>query len=499
MTRIPNAWIVLGLITSGWISHTALAETDLKPPVATGQSNPPQAPISRIFIPVSMPISSIAAIAEAKTPPSEGGSKNLRNFGPASNNVANFNFNRSKLSVTGGDNQLNIAGTVSGNVRVSGRIKPIRGGAGRLLGGLNPRVPYSQNVNLAGDVNALLKPQLNENWRVVPGITGGVALTEVKARIAKVFTLSLRGELQGDVNKAINKAITKLNTEIASNPFLENIGKKAWSDLCEPIEIKTPDGLLYLHISPKQFHATQPSITAQNFSIALGLETLLDINDKSTRANPCPSFNNILAIDKEVDKVTTLRVNASFSFDTLNAQLSGLAEKPIKSDSSGIKVHSATLTHHGDKLLITIDADFQHIGWIWDDVKRQTVYLTVKPILDSEQQVLRFQEVSLDVASQTVIGGFFSAIAGTFAPLLEQNIQQISIDLKPEIKKAKERVSAAKEDLVKKTGPLTISTLELNELKALQLWHDVRGINVAIDAKAQIAAQLQAFDEWPPK
>ena len=90
--------------------------------------------------------------------------------------------------------------------------------------------------------------------------------------------------------------------------------------------------------------------------------------------------------------------------------------------------------------MLTVDADFEHIGWFWDDVKRQRVFVVAKPVLDIKQQTLKFQEVKLSVASKSIVGELFSTLAGSFAPLLENRIEELTIDLKPEIEKAKARV-----------------------------------------------------------
>ena len=188
-------------------------------------------------------------------------------------------------------------------------------------------------------MQAQIEPRLQENWRVIPNISGSVALTEATARIANVFNLSLRDALQGDVNNSVNREIARLNSQIADDPFLENLAKDVWKEICRPIQIKMEETTLFLHLTPRQFHATQPTITEKELVMGLGLEAETHINEIAERPATCPPFNQALRITSELGKTSALQVSSSLSYDSLNEQLANLFEKPMKVDRAGDQSH----------------------------------------------------------------------------------------------------------------------------------------------------------------
>ena len=152
------------------------------------------------------------------------------------------------------EGRFSLSTRIGGTATVRGRVQPIRGVIGKLLGELKPSIPYSQTVWLAARVVASAAPELTEDWRLQPNIQGTVQLEEARARIAKVFDLSLKDTLQNQVKGAINKEVALLNQRVVQDDFVERAARDAWVELCRPIMVSdVGDEPLFFSISPQEF------------------------------------------------------------------------------------------------------------------------------------------------------------------------------------------------------------------------------------------------------
>jgi len=463
---------------------------------STGSPASVKAPLittSRILVPLSISTALILKKVENSVPRTQSGSKGLRNFGPAADNSLSYSFNRSDISMSGHGGALKAAGEVKGTVRVQGRIKPVRGTAGKLLGKVNPRVPYSQSLNLTGKISAKISPRILPNWRIQPNLSGAVTLTEARARIANAFDLSLRGEIQPDVNNKVAQEITRLNQQIANDTTLENEARKQWVRLCEPIPIGNEDAQFYLHVTPIGFLASQPVIDSNNISISLGLDAKLQLSDKTRLDAQCPEFNSTLRILESVQSQTSLSINGNVSYEALNNLLDRELGKELIDETTNIMVlpEEIEIANHGDKLLLTVQAEFVQDGWFWDTKTKGTIYLEAKPVLDAESQKIRFENVKLSINSKEALGKVFSTLVTAFSSLIENEVTKISIDLVPEIDKAKAKVASLKDKLQDdQNNPIAVQEMKLDDLTLAGIWHDSKAIYVSINASGTMSAEI---------
>ncbi len=123
-----------------------------------------------------------------------------------------------------------------------------------------------------------------------------------------------------------------------------------------------------------------------------------------------------------------------------------------------------------------------------------TVHVYGKPVLDQNQQILRFTDIALDVQSQAAFG-LLGAAAQAAAPYLQQTLaDKAVIDLKPFAADAKKRLAAAVTNFASQangvSGNVTITDLRLTGIayddKTLRVIANANGaVNVAISSLAQ--------------
>ena len=189
-------------------------------------------------------------------------------------------------------------------------------------------------------------------------------------------------------------------------------------------------------------------------------------------------------------------LGADLGYEALNQTLEALRIKQPKVSGSGVEAEftKITISSLGDRLLLTVDGRFTETSWFGASAAG-TIYLAATPVLDAAGQTLGFSQVTIDAASRDALGKVAAVLGNALSPLIESRLQEVKIDLKPQIAKAQASANAAATTLKAGTGPLRVSEAALDGLKLASLWHDESGLHLAIEANGRIA--LEAIDIKP--
>jgi hypothetical protein len=159
-----------------------------------------------------------------------------------------------------------------------------------------------------------------------------------------------------------------------------------------------------------------------------------------------------------------------------------------------VTIKQSAITASGDRLLISLLVNVKKRGLFSFFGADATVLVYGKPVLDQNQQILRFTDVTLDVQSQAAFG-LLGAAAQAAAPYLRQTLaDKAVIDLKPFAADAKKRLAAAVTNFASQangvSGNVSITDLRLTAIayddKTLRVIANANGaVNVAISSLAQ--------------
>ena len=491
MQRSISRYLVLALLISlpGCGEPSTVAPSV---PAQVGSATVPELTPSQVRLPASVSLETLRAFAETAVPQTISGAKGLGNFGPTSDNNLSWNLIRTPLTITGGGDQLSLSGSIGGTVRVAGKIKPIRGDIGKILGKANPSQPYSQSADVGADIAASISPRLRADWSIDPNLSARAIVREASARIIGVFDLSFRGELQGPVDDAVNKAVADLTSRIASDRTLKSKAAEVWTKLCEPLPVKTGDGLpeLSLRVEPRGFIASQPQIDSSGVRIDAGLDATVRLVSANEPVAACPAFNELLTLAALGDGTTTLNLAAKLSYADINQALEKLRaeQSVIKGNGVEAELRKVTLSSLGNKLLLTVDGTFTETA-LFGASTTGTLYLAATPRLDRVRQTLGFADVTMDQRSRDAIGKVAESLAAVLSPLIEERLTASRIDLKPLAAKAKDDANAAAAALKSGGGPLKVTEASLTAIDLEQLWHDDTGVHVVIAAKGRLGIE----------
>ena len=441
-----------------------------------------EAPESNVLVPFEISIDRLSQEAEAAVPHSIRGEKGLPNMGPAARNSVRWNFTRNEIVGSESNGRMNLTTKIAGSATLKGRVQPIRGSIGKLLGKLKPSVPYSQTVRLAADVHASAVPELTKNWRLRPNIHGNVRLTEARARIAKVVDLSLKGTLQGDVDSAVAREIRRINEKVAQDVFLEAAARDAWMELCKPISLgMVGDESLFLVVEPLDFLAMQPRISKSSINLVLGLRARTALISSGPANDSCTEFPQELRIVQDIPDESVVAVDTELSYSVVNEVLRDQVQREGVVEAHGAvgEIKAVTLEPFGTRLLATVEGVFRETRFFGVRVEGK-LFFELEPTLDEERQIIQIEHVKIGASSDQALGKVAAGALMVLATSIENRLQHVTVDLKPLIEK--ERVRATKALMGLSTGQdaVEFSNASITDIRLEELRIGYSGIRILV-------------------
>lgn len=484
--------VFIALVAVYFLVHvpTDVEQFDIKPP-----TSPPidarsfETPESQVLVPVEVSLRALEQAAEEGVPRKKSGEKDLPNYGPAAKNKIEWQLTRTSISVSESNGRLHLETKIAGSATVRGRVEPIRGTIGKLLGKLKPAVPFSQTVKLAATVHASMKPRLTKSWRVQPNIQGQAQLEEARARIAKIINLSFKSKLQGDVNRAINKEVVRFNERVEEDDFLEKAARDAWAKLCSPISVgDVGQPPLFLVIKPLEFLAMQPEIDGESVQVGLGLRAKTRLLSNVPEDLDCSKFPQELTIVKEVNGGSVIALDATLSYSVLNEQLARQLQDGglIETRGARAEIKVITLAPFGNRLLATVEGTFRETRFLGTRVEGK-LFFDVEPTLDEGEQTIGIKNVKIDASSNQALGKVAAGVLSVLAPAIEERLRRVTLDLKPLAEKERERASKALRRLAGKQSGFGFSKADISKIRLREIQVDNTGVRVLLMVRAKLA------------
>jgi len=204
--------------------------------------------------------------------------------------------------------------------------------------------------------------------------------------------------------------------------------------------------------------SSKPQIDAQAVTLLLGVQAQTRIVTNQSKPT-CPFPEHLDLVPQANAGTLTIAVPIDVSFSEvsrlIDAQLVG---KTFPQDGSGAfaaTVKHVTVAASGDHLMISLLVNVKKRGFFSFFGADATLNVRGRPVLDRENQIVRFTDLALDVQSQAAFG-LLRAAAQAAAPYLRKTFADAAaIDLKPFAAKAKERIAAAVGGLTKQDGSVS--------------------------------------------
>lgn len=370
----------------------------------------PWARTSQIVTTIFIPMAVIRTELEKATPRSDAGRRTDPVGGRIVDDVFEWNFSRTDLAVSAADSALNVGTTIRGTARLKGKAK------------LGFKVPFSAHTDLRAAIRAQSQPTLVPAWRIHPNLIAMAHVEEAKVPIARIGSISVRGQVQRVVDAKIAQLRESLEARLREDKRIELEASKAWSALCRafPIDVdKDGSADLYLRVSPTLARASQPVVMPEGVSVRVGIEAKTEISaDGSQPACPFPAVVQLQAMEKAG---LDLALPVDLPFGRINEIALRAMPKPVRRNDLGLEAEIRSVTLEGSgagRVLSRIGIKIIEAGAPLRGFEG-SVLLSAKPRLDAARQVIVFDDPKLDVESK----GLFSVtavLAQGAAPLVEQ-------------------------------------------------------------------------------
>jgi hypothetical protein len=483
---------------------------------------PPMSRSSRIVIPASFTLSAIRDAME-QAPRDLSGRSEIP-LGPSSAEIA-WSAARGGFAVDASPNGLTLTTALRAALRASAQFGGIRppdglGGPGGLFNprdipGLPPglfRPPggqaqqqqtpnqpersTEQNAEVSGTVVLTARPTLLPEWRVQPNIVAQVAITDAAANMFGM-RFSLSNQVKPFLERAISEQVASLQQRLGNDPFIEQAARQEWAKACRSIPIGAAPGApnLWLEVRPTQAFAAQPRIDQSAVTLTFGIEAETRIVPSETK--PTCTFPAQLQLVSQMDRG---QVNLAVPVDVPFTEINRLLEQQLKgktfpeggAGSFTATIQSIEVAASGNRLLMSLRVKANETRSWFGLGGEGTIYVWGRPALDRARQVMRMEDISVDIESQSAFG-LLGLAARSAIPYLERTLADSAvIDLVPLAANARKNIEAAIAEFQRTTEGVRVDA-QVNDLRLVGIEFDAKTLRVVAEADGTARVLVTAF------
>ena len=469
---------------------------------------PPLAPVARhsvIVTPAAISVAAIRDAMETAAPRNLTGKRDNPLSQLLSNAEIGWTVARGPLAVSGRPDALAVSTVLTGTFRATGEVSNqagnLAGALGGLLGGnfgqgmqnLTGKT-LDQRADIRGNVTVVARPTLLPAWRMEPNLTAQVAIADASLSILGV-KLSVSNEVKPLLDRTVNEQMAALQARLRDDPFLEIAARREWTKMCRSIALgAAAAGMpnLWLELRPTRAFAAQPHISESALTLTIGVQAETRIVPNETKPD-CP-FPAQLELVPQIEQG---RVNIAVPIDIpftevnrlLTTQLKGKTFPDDKSSTFAATIQGVNLAASGDRLLISLRVKAnENKSWFGLGAEA-TIHVWGRPVLDPSRQMLRLDDVALDVESEAAFG-LLGAAARAAVPYLEKALAENAvIDLVPLAANARKSVEAAISDFRKSADGVRVDAA-VTDLRLVGIAFDAKTLRVIAEADGTVAVAV---------
>lgn len=348
------------------------------PSLKTAELSPLSVGLSKFTVPVSVPLEAFDTILERMAPEKMSGSNEL-DFGIQ----MNWSVSRSPFTISTDNGDVMISTELDGSATFTKKIL----------------VEAHSTIKLRGRAWLIMRPTINEEWRIVPDLEMNVEVFRSEHKIFNLIYLNLSEFLQPHIADFFNMTLEKLETFVNQNDILEQFAREEWMKLCQTVKISTdPD--LWLEIEPKTVRVSQIRIGREHLHSQLGIDTAIRVSSSEIQST-CRFPDQLIVQPNKPNRIEIVLL-AEIDYDTLALALSDLITDEAFGDGLPVTVHELTIHPHGGSLMLEIQVSIRSNGWL-SKFGNGTVYVLAEPDLSADGQAILLKQVQLETTFENAI------------------------------------------------------------------------------------------------
>jgi len=471
---------------------------------------PPLAPMTRaslVIAPVAIANNAIRDALEAAAPTDLTGKRDNLLTELLSKAEIGWTLSRAPLAIASRGDTLAVTTAVNGSLRLTGQfgtgVSNLGGQIGNLVGADIGRAmqnlankAFDQRADLRGNVAVLARPVLTPAWRLEPNLTPQVVIADASLPISGNL-INISKEIRPLVERAVATQVTALSARIRGDDAIERAARREWARMCRSISLKNaaagmPD--LWLELRPVRAFAAQPRVGPNSLDLVLGVEANTRVIPTETKPD-CP-FPAELAIVPQTDRgriAVALAIDVPFTDVSrlLQAQLGGRNFPDDGTGAVAATIETASLAGAGDRLLLALKVKLRETGWFGLRATAD-VFAWARAALDSDNQIVRFTDVTIDVESETAFGLLGAAARATLPFLQSAVAEKAVIDLKPFAGSARRSIEAAIGDFTRQEPGVRVDA-GVSALRLTGIVHDATTLRLIAEVNGALGVEVTAL------
>jgi hypothetical protein len=471
---------------------------------------PPLQPLtgtSTVLAPAAIALTAIRDALDAQAPRNLSGKPQNPVSQLLTNADLNFDIARGPFTVSGRPDALIVVTPLTGQFKATGTIasgaNSVGNTIGNLVGGSVGQAvqnfagkAFDQHADIQGTVTTTSKPTISANWRLAPNLSAQVNVVDVILPIAGL-KLSVANQVKPFLDNAVRNQTGALETRLRNDPFIENAARGEWTKLCRAIPLGAAgQGMpnLWLEVRPVRAIAAQPRIDANAVTLFVGVQAQTRIVPAETKPN-CPFPQQLDLVAQANEGMVDIAVPIDIPFAEVNRLLGlQIVGKTFPEDGSGAfaaTIKQAGIAASGDRLLISLLVHVRKQGFFGVGADA-TVHVYGRPVLDAQNQILRFADITLDLQSSAAFG-LLDAAAQAAVPYLQKMLaDKAVIDLKPFAADAKKGLAGAVGNLAAQSPGLRANAT-ISELRLTGVAYDANTLRIIADAKGSVNVAISSL------
>jgi hypothetical protein len=513
---IGAAIVLVAIIAVGGATHW-FGLIERRPTLA---SVPPLAPMTRsstIVMPVAVSHTAIRDFLEKEAPPELSGKAELPRMPMLSNMDISWSVSRGPFTVANRSEGLAISTALTGSMR--GGRQPGSAGEGpsgsgnlqNLLEGLfRGNAPArdrqdqtdrtsDQRAEIRGNTTLMARPVLLPQWRMEPNLTSELSLADASFSIMGM-RINVPDAIKPLVERGINEQVSLLQARMRDDPSLELAARQEWAKMCRSIFLGAirPDlPNLWLEVRPTRAFAANPRLDPGSVNLTVGVQADTRIVPNETKPD-CP-FPAQLEIVQQVEQGRFgIAVPIDIPFTELDrlmeAQLKGKIFPEDRSSAFTATIQTVNLAASGNRLLISVGLRANETKTWFGFGANATIHVWGRPVLDRARQVLRFNDLALDVESETAFGVLGAAARPALPYLVKALEDHAVIDLAQIADGIRKNVAAAVAEFSKRTDSVRVDA-EPQDLRLADLDFDAKTLRVIAEADGTVRVAVMKLDQ----
>jgi hypothetical protein len=480
---------------------------ETRPALAAVPPLPPVTRTSEIVAPAAIALTAIRDAMERSAPRDLAGKRDNPVPQFLSNGELGWTVSRGPLAVTGKPGALAVATALNGTFRARGQLSNQAGNVtsaiGNLLGGsLGQNLqsltqkPLDQRADIRGNVTVTARPALLAGWRMEPNLAAEVAMADASMSILGT-KLSISNEVKPLLDRSVNEQVAALQARLRDDPFLELAARREWAKLCRSIPLRASAGMpsLWLELRPTRAFAAQPRIDETAVTLTVGVQAQTRIMPNETKP-ACPFPAQLELVPQLEQGKVSVAVPIDIPFTEVNRilemQLKGKTFPEDKSGAFSATVRGVALAASSDRLLISLKVKANETkSWLGLGTEA-TVHVWGRPVLDSARQVLRLEDIALDVQSEAAFG-LLGTAARSALPYLEKTLAENAVvDLVPLAANARKNIEAALADFRESADGVRVDAA-VTDLRLVDIAFDAKTLRVIAEADGTANVAVSAL------